>query len=256
MVKENLGVCFRISCDVHTLELVSWNVQVLQDVVSRQKRKVGHFIFTQVQTSKFIKIVWSWALEELHAVLAEIERFQIAEIEVCDAGDWVLGQVEFGQTVQGVESSVFDFQDDVVVEADAGQGRGSAEGVLGYFGDAVAIQRQFLQGWRVGQEVVGHSREQAIAWKIKRLYSGERPDVGFGEGKNIELIPGEIQDFEISHVFEEPRLDEVDLVTVKVQVTEAGVVRQSLLGEVLHLVTGEVQHLNATRKVDGGTSKA
>lgn len=70
------------------------------------------------------------------------------------------------------------------------------------------------------------------------------------------MVSGKIQDFQISHVFEESRLDEVDLVSVKTQMKEAGVVCKSFLSEILHQIMGEVQHLDAMRKVGWGTSKA
>lgn len=80
------------------------------------------------------------------------------------------------------------------------------------------------------------------------MYSGKRPNVDFGQSDHIQMIPGQIQDLQIWHVFEEARLDEVNLVGVELQMVKAGVVRQSLLTQILHLVTREVQHVHGMRK--------
>lgn len=69
------------------------------------------------------------------------------------------------------------------------------------------------------------------------------------------MVSGQIQDPQVHHVLEEPRLDEVDLVGLKVQVMESSVVGQRFLRQVVDLVVRQVQHVDVVRKVEGGSSE-
>ncbi|TNN31131.1 Glucose-dependent insulinotropic receptor [Liparis tanakae] len=242
--------------DLDALESVPGHVQVLQPVVAGQKREVGHPVLAQVQGQQVEVVLRRVALERLQAVPAQVEPLQAEQVEVRDAGDGVLGQVQVRQALQGLQSAVLDLQDHVVAEADSPERRRSAEGALGDGGDAVAVQRQVLQGRGLGQQEVRHAAVQPVGRQVQRAHGGEPPHGDAGEREHVQLVGGQVQDRQRRQVPEEARLDEVDPVGAQVQVLQAGVEPQSLLGEVLHPVPREVQSPDATGEVGRGAAEA